>query len=172
MAPGGTGECHRVPARRESTIEGKARRAACASTIGERRRLAVLGHRLVRRVLAQVAPVVTPDTILRWHRELVARKWTYRVGRGCPVGLQAHLRVLVIRMAANNPTWGYTRIQGASKTWAIALAAPRSRRTLRAKGIPPAPPRPMTWRTFVQAHWPVRWRQTSSRPKCGPFAAW
>jgi hypothetical protein len=57
---------------------------------GERRRLAELGHRLGRRVLAQVATLVTPDTI-RWHRELVARKWTYRGGRGRPAGLQAHL---------------------------------------------------------------------------------
>jgi hypothetical protein len=80
---------------------------------GERRRLAELGHQLGRRVLAQVATLVTPDTILRWHRDLVARKWTYRSGRGRPAGLQAHLRALVIRMATENPTWGYTRIQGA-----------------------------------------------------------
>ena len=55
------------------------------------------------------------DTILRWHRELVARKWTYRPGRKRPVGHQAHLRALIIRMATDNPTWGYTRIQGALK---------------------------------------------------------
>jgi putative transposase len=55
----------------------------------ERRRLAELGHRLGRRVLGQVATIVTPDTILRWHRQLVARKWTYvRVSGGRP-GLQA-----------------------------------------------------------------------------------
>ena len=77
---------------------------------GERRRLAELGHRLGRRLLAQVATIVTPDTILRWHRELVARKWTYRTGRGRPAGLRAYLRALVIRMATENPTWGYTRM--------------------------------------------------------------
>jgi hypothetical protein len=81
----------------------------------ERRCLAVLGHRLGRRLLAQVATPVTPDTILRWHRELVARKWTYRAGHGRPADAQARLRALVIRMAIENPTQGYTRIQDALK---------------------------------------------------------
>jgi hypothetical protein len=50
----------------------------------ERQRLAELGHRLGRRLLAQGATIVTPDTILRWHSALVARKWTYRPGCGRP----------------------------------------------------------------------------------------
>jgi putative transposase len=78
----------------------------------ERRRLAKLGHKLGRRMLGHVATLVTPDTILRWHRELVARKWTYGGGRGRPTGLQTQLRALIIRIATENPTWGYTRIQG------------------------------------------------------------
>ena len=78
---------------------------------GERRRLAELGHRLGRSLLAQVTTIVTPDTILRWHRELVARKWTYRDRRARPADAQARLRALVIRMAIENPTWGYTRIR-------------------------------------------------------------
>jgi len=57
-------------------------------------------------MLAHVATLVTPDTILCWHRELVARKSTCGGGRGRPVGLQAQLRALVIRMAMENPTWG------------------------------------------------------------------
>ena len=75
----------------------------------------MLGHRLGRSLLAQVATLVTPDTILRWHRELVARKWTYRAGRRRPADAQARLRTLVIRIATENSTWGYTRIQGALK---------------------------------------------------------
>ena len=121
---------------------------------GERRRLAEAGHRL-RRLLAEVATLVTPDTILRWHRELVVRKWTYRPGRGRPVGLQAHLRALVTRMARENPTWGYTRIQGALKNLGHRVGRSTIARILRAEGIPPGRQRPMTWRTFVQAHWPV-----------------
>jgi transposase InsO family protein len=121
----------------------------------DRRRLAVLGHRLGRRLLAQVATLVTPDTILRWHRELVARKWTYRPGRGRPIGLQAHLRALVIRMATENPTWGYTRMQGALKNLGHRVGRSTIARILRAEGIPPGRQRPMTWRTFLQAHWPA-----------------
>jgi putative transposase len=104
----------------------------------ERRRLAELGHRLGRRLVAQVATIVTPDTILHWHRELVVRKWTYRAGRGRRVGLQAHLRALVIRMATENPTWGYTRIQGDLKIWATALAAPPSHASCIPKAFRPA----------------------------------
>ena len=67
----------------------------------ERRRLAELGHRLRRARLCQVATLVTPDTILRWHWELVARKWTYSSVRGCRTGLQARIRTLVVRMATS-----------------------------------------------------------------------
>ena len=103
----------------------------------ERRRLAELGYILGRRLLGQVATIVTPDTILRWYRQLVARKWTYHIGRGRPAGLQAHLRALVIRMATENPTWGYTRIQGALKNVGHRVGHSTIARILRAAGIPP-----------------------------------
>jgi transposase InsO family protein len=119
----------------------------------ERRRLAELGHRLGRRVLADVATIVTPDTILRWHRELVARKWTYGGGRGRPRGLRARIRALVVRMATENPTWGYTRIQGALKNVGHQVGRSTIARILKEAGIPPSRERPMTWRTFMRAHW-------------------
>jgi putative transposase len=120
----------------------------------ERRRLAELRHRVGRRVLAQVATLVTPDTILRWHRELVARKWTYRCSGGRR-GLQTYIRALVIRMATENPTWGYTRIQGALKNLGHRVGRSTIARVLHAHGILPHGERPMTWRTFVRAHWPA-----------------
>src|SRR2546427_2497634 len=80
----------------------------------ERRRLAVHGHRVGRRQLRHVATIVTPDTILRWHRQLIARKWTY-VSRPGRRGVLKEIQHLVVRMAGENPTWGYTRIQGALK---------------------------------------------------------
>jgi putative transposase len=121
----------------------------------ERRRLGELGHRLGRRLLVQVATVVTPDTILRWHRELVVRKWTYGGAHPCRAGLQAHLRGLVVRMATENPTWGYTRIQGALKNVGHRVGRSTIARILRAHGISPGRPRATSWRTFVQAHWPA-----------------
>jgi hypothetical protein len=72
----------------------------------ERRRLAAIGQRLGRRLLAEVAPIVTPDTILRWHRELIAGKWTYASRRLGRPGVQAEIRRLAIRMANENPSWG------------------------------------------------------------------
>jgi putative transposase len=105
--------------------------------------------------LGQVATLVTPDTILRWHRELVARKWTYRGARASRVGLQARIRSLVLRMATDNPTWGYTRMQGALKNVGHHVGRSTIARILKAAGIPPSRQRPTAWRTFLQAHWPA-----------------
>ena len=74
---------------------------------------------------------------------------------GRPAGLQAHRRALVVRMATENPTWGYTRIQGALKNLGHGVGRSTMARILRTAGLPPGRPRPMTWRTFLQAHWPA-----------------
>jgi transposase InsO family protein len=117
----------------------------------DRRRLAVRAHRLGRR-LRQIATLVTPDTLLRWHRQLIARKWTYatRPGRR---GVLAEIRRLVVRMATENPTWGYTRIQGALKNVGHRVGRSTIARILKAHGLPPVPERPTSWQTFLRAHW-------------------
>src|SRR5260370_24469548 len=69
----------------------------------ERRRLARLGHRLGRRRLYDGATILTPDTILRWHRQLIPRKWTYAKPRGGPPGVLAVVRRLVLRLAPDSP---------------------------------------------------------------------
>jgi len=118
----------------------------------ERRRLALVGQRLGRRILAHVATIVTPDTILRWHRELIARKWTSVRSRPGRPGVQAEIRRLAARMATDNPSWGYTRIQGALKNVGHRVARSTIAKILKEQGIPPSRERPMTWRTFLRAH--------------------
>src|SRR5918992_1892426 len=119
----------------------------------QRRRLAVLGQRLERRLLREVATLVTPDTILRWHRELIVRKWTYARRRPGRPAVLAEIRRLVVRMATENPSWGYTRIQGALRNLGHRVARSTIAKILKHQGIPPSRERPMTWRTFLRAHW-------------------
>jgi hypothetical protein len=73
-------------------------------TDDDRRRLSERAHRLGRQALRNVATIVTPDTLLRWHRQLVARKWTYPRKRTTRGGVLAEIRHLVVRMAGENPT--------------------------------------------------------------------
>jgi len=120
-------------------------------TDDDRRRLAVRAFRLGRHVLRQVATIVTPDTLLRWHRQLVARKWTYERKSGRR-GVLAEIRRVVVRMAEDNPTWGYTRIQGALKNVGHRVGRSTIARILKAHGLPPVPERPTSWQTFLRAH--------------------
>jgi putative transposase len=77
-------------------------------TDDQRRRLAVLGKAIGRRALKDVASLVTPDTILRWHRQLIAEKWTHkRRSLGRP-GIMGAITELVVRMARDNSRWGAT----------------------------------------------------------------
>jgi len=124
-------------------------------TDDQRRRLAARGHRLGRRVLRQVATIVTPDTILRWHRRLIARKWTFGPKRPGRPGIMKEISALIVRMATDNPGWGYSRIQGALKNLEHRVARSTVAKVLRDHGIPPASGRPSSWRTFLRAHWGV-----------------
>ena len=125
----------------------------------QRRRLAVKGKILGRKMLEQVATIVTPDTILRWHRELVAAKWDYSERRkkiGRPPA-SAEIVELVLRMARENPSWGYDRIQGALANLGHLISNTWVGNILKAHGIDPAPDRKRqsTWKSFLQAHWDV-----------------
>jgi len=122
-------------------------------TDDQRRRLAAKGHRLGRGLLGRVATIVTPDTILRWHRRLIAEKWTYVRKRPGRPGTMKTLAALIVRMATENPTWGYSRIQGALKNLDHRVARSTIARVLNEQGIPPVPNRPTSWRTFLRAHW-------------------
>src|SRR5918993_344823 len=121
-------------------------------TDDDRRRLAVRAFRVGRAALREIATIATPDTLLRWHRRLIARKWTYArlPGRRSVV---LEIRRLVERMAEENPTWGYSRIQGALQNVGHQVGRSTIRRILKAAGLPPVPQRPTSWQTFLKAHW-------------------
>jgi Homeodomain-like domain len=127
-------------------------------TDDQRRRLAVKGHVLGRRHLAAVAGIVTPDTILRWYRRLVAAKYDGSKARrpGRPT-TKPDIAALIVRMATENPTWGYTRIRGGLTHLGHDVARNTIKAILKDHGIEPAPERrtKMPWKTFLAAHWDV-----------------
>jgi len=84
--------------------------------------------------------LVTPETLLRWHRHLVRRKWTQPRSPGRPPLPPATIE-LIVRMARENPRWGYQRIQGELRKLGIAVSATSVRTVLRAHRLPPAPRR-------------------------------
>jgi transposase InsO family protein len=123
-------------------------------TDDDRRRLAARAYRVGRTALREIAMIATPDTLLRWHRQLIARKWTFASQPGRR-GILLEIRRLAARMAEENPTWGYTRIQGALKNVGHRVGRSTIRRILKKAGLPPVPERPTSWQTFLKAHWGV-----------------
>jgi putative transposase len=95
--------------------------------------------------------MVKPDTILRWHRRLVANHWTYPHRPGRPSTI-AETRRLIIRFARENPTWGYRRIHGELARLGITIAASTVWRILKTAGFDPAPGRTSeSWTTFLRS---------------------
>jgi putative transposase len=96
---------------------------------------------------------VRPETLLHWHRRLVARRWTYahrRPGRP-PIGCE--VRELILRLARENPSWGYQRIVGELRKLGVAVSATSVRNILATAGLEPAPRRhSQSWRAFLRAH--------------------
>jgi putative transposase len=115
--------------------------------------------RAVLTVLSRALPrshwsifLVTPGTILRWHRRLVTRKWTQPFPRGGRPPLAEHLVAVILRLARENPRWGYRRIQGELKKLGVWVSATTIRTVLLGNGLRPAPRRAsVTWRAFLRA---------------------
>jgi len=123
----------------------------------QRRRLAVQGKILGRKLLSESGCLFTPDTILRWHRQLVAEKWDHSDKRkqvGRPATSQEVI-ALILQFARDNLTWGYDRIADALANLGHDLSDQTVGNVLKEHGIEPVPERKRTttWATFLKAHW-------------------
>jgi len=125
-------------------------------TDDQRRRLAAKAKGLGRKVLAELGTIVTPETLLAWHRRLIAQKYdgSTRRGPGRP-RTAAEIERLVVRMAKENRTWGYRRIQGALANLGHNVGRVTIAEILARHGIEPAPERERktTWKEFLEQHW-------------------
>jgi putative transposase len=96
---------------------------------------------------------VRPDTLLGWHRRLVRRRWTYAGRRPGRPGVSDEIRELVLRLAHENPRWGYQRIVGELAGVGVRISATSVAKILRQAGVPPADARVgLSWRKFLRAH--------------------
>ena len=125
-------------------------------TDGQRRRLALRAKAIGRKGLFELGTLVAPDTLLRWYRRLIAKKYdgSRTRGPGRPK-TAAEIERLILRMARDNPRWGYTRIRGALRNLGHEIGRNTIKRILAENGFDPAPLRkqPMSWETFLKAHW-------------------
>src|SRR5919108_2532633 len=123
---------------------------------GERQSLAEIGKKLGRQALEEVATIVKPDTILAWHRTLVAQKFNGSQQRNAPgrPPIDAELEALVVRMARENRSWGYDRIAGALQHLGYTISDQTVGNILKRHGLPPAPERQTTttWKEFIRTH--------------------
>ena len=122
----------------------------------QRRRLAAAAHPLGRRLLSRLASLVTPETLLTWHRKLIAAKYDGSRNRtpGRP-RTRAEVVALVVRLASENRDWGYRRITGALANLGHTLSPATIAKILKHHGIEPAPDRTRktTWKEFLTRHW-------------------
>jgi putative transposase len=128
-------------------------------TDAERKTLAEIGKKLGRQALEEVASMVTPETILAWHRKLVAKKFDgsqHRRSPGRPK-INEELEALVVRIAQENRSWGYARNVGALQHLGYTMSDQTVGNILKRHGIPPAPDRKTTttWNAFIRTHMDV-----------------
>ena len=128
-------------------------------TDGERETLAEIGKKLGKMALDEVANIVKPETILAWHRRLIAKKFGGSKNRKYPgrPRIDEEVEELVIRLAKENRSWGYDRISGALKDLGYEVSDQTVGSVLKRNGLPPAPERQKTttWKEFIRSHMDV-----------------
>jgi len=128
-------------------------------TDGERKTLAEIGQKLGKQALKEVAKIVKPDTILGWHRTLVAQKCDGSQQRKPPgrPKVDPDLEALIVCMAQDNRSWGYDRIVGALANLGYTVSDQTVGNMLKRHGLPPAPERKTTttWKEFIRTHMDV-----------------
>jgi hypothetical protein len=119
--------------------------------------LGEIGHRLGRKILAEVAIVARPDTILGWYRKLVAHKFNGSKGRRGPgrPRIKREVEELIIRVASENRDWGYDRIAGALANLGYEISDQTVGNVMQRHGLPPAPERKRT-ATWAPSFAPTR----------------
>jgi len=126
---------------------------------GDRRTLAEIGKQLGKKALEEVANIVRPETILGWHRRLVAKKFDGSKNRQYPgrPRIDADIEELVVRIAEENKSWGYDRIVGALANLGHQVSDQTVGNILKRYGIVPAPQREKTttWKEFIRSHMDV-----------------
>jgi putative transposase len=131
--------------------------------------LALLAGTLPAGRLAAMRIIVTPGTILRWHRDIVRRRWARRSrrGRSGRPPVRRKVRAVVLRLARENESWGYRRIHGELAGLGITVAPSTVWQILKNAGIDPAPRRDGPgWAEFLRSQAQGSWRWTSSPPTC------
>ncbi len=121
----------------------------------ERRRLDLAGEPVGRAALREIATLASPETVLRWYRELVAKKYASNPRSASTTApTRVSIEAQVLRMARENPSWGYTRIRGALHNLGIEAGRSTIARILKANGLEPAPERGRvaSWQMFLEAH--------------------
>jgi transposase InsO family protein len=122
----------------------------------ERKTLAEIGKKLGKQALEEVATIVKPETILRWHRMLIAQKFDGSQTRRGPgrQGIDEEIEALILRLARENRSWGYDRMVGALAHLGYTVSDQTVGNILKRHGIPPAPTRKQitTWNEFIRSH--------------------
>jgi transposase InsO family protein len=122
----------------------------------QRRRLAVLAKRIGRNGLNEICGIFSPETLMKWHRMLIARKYDSSKNRNMgrpPISVE--LRNIIIKTAKENRSWGYKRIKGQLKYLGYTVATSTIGSILKKEGLEPQPDRQKktTWAEFIRSHW-------------------